>query len=94
MVPPVLLAVPHTSFSTQQCFNVPTGDVSLYLGISDAFGYNGDPGYYSDNVGTFTVNYNLNSTAASAPEPGSFALQGTALAGFSTWAVRRRRSSL
>lgn len=79
---------------TQQRFNIPTGAASLYLGISDAPDYNGSPGSYGDNCGSYTVNYNLtSSTASSTPEPGSFALLGSALAGLSTWAVRRRRSS-
>jgi hypothetical protein len=42
-----------------QIFNVPSGAVALYLGISDACGYNGRPGCYSDNSGTYTVTYAL-----------------------------------
>ena len=34
---------------TTQTFNVPTGATTLYLGISDACGYNGSPSCYGDN---------------------------------------------
>jgi len=42
-----------------QLFNIPTGATELFLGISDACGYNGGPSCYSDYVGTFDVTSDL-----------------------------------
>jgi hypothetical protein len=39
----------------RQQFHVPAGAGALYLGISDAGGYNGPPSWYQDNQGTFQV---------------------------------------
>ena len=38
-----------------QQFTVPAGARRLWLGISDACNYNGAPGCYTDNSGTYTV---------------------------------------
>ena len=38
-----------------QIFHAPAGAAYLYLGISDAGGYNGQPGAYGDNAGIFQV---------------------------------------
>ncbi len=43
--------------ATQQ-FQVPPGATQLYLGISDAGGFNGSPGGYGDNSGSFAVTVN------------------------------------
>ena len=40
---------------TRQTFTVPEDAALLYLGISDAAGFNGPPGAYADNEGDFTV---------------------------------------
>lgn len=40
---------------TRQIFNAPAGAGYLYLGLSDAGGYNGAPGAYQDNAGIFQV---------------------------------------
>ncbi len=66
---------------SQQIFNVPAGAADLYLGISDAGGYNGSPGSYGDNSGTYSVTYLQNGGAVSStPEPASLALFGSGLA--------------
>ncbi len=60
---------------SQQVFNVPVGAVSLYLGISDAPGYNGSPGAYGDNSGTYTAIYTVHSAVVTGtPEPASLLL--------------------
>lgn len=59
-----------------QIFQTPTGAAFLYLGISDAGGYNGAPGAYGDNFGSFSVNYSLNGSVSPTPEPQSFVLLG------------------
>ena len=51
---------------TLQTFIVPAGATQLWLGISDAPGYVGAPGAYGDNLGTYTVNFNVNATGAAA----------------------------
>ena len=45
---------------TQQTFNIPTGAGQLWLGISDAGFYNGAPGAYGDNSGSYTVDFTVN----------------------------------
>ena len=51
---------------TQQTFNIPTGAGQLWLGISDAGFYNGPPGAYGDNLGTYTVGLSVNAPGSSA----------------------------
>jgi len=58
---------------TQQTFNIPTGAGQLWLGISDAGGYNGAPGAYGDNLGSYTVGLTLN-----APGSGGVTVTETA----------------
>jgi hypothetical protein len=53
------------SGGTQQ-FNVPAGATRLFLGLVDAPNYQGDPGGYGDNVGSFSATF-------SVPEPSSYA---------------------
>ena len=61
-----------------QTFYVPTGATALYLGLTDACGYNGTPSCYSDNSGSFTVTAtgvgNTPPPVAAVPEPGTWAL--------------------
>jgi hypothetical protein len=47
---------------TIQQFNVPTGATRLVLGLVDAPNYNGDPGGYGDNTGSFSATFSI-------PEP-------------------------
>jgi hypothetical protein len=42
-----------------QRFIVPAGATRLYLGISDAPGFDGAPGAYNDNSGNFTVSFQV-----------------------------------
>ena len=61
---------------TQQKFNIPSGAGQLWLGISDAPGYNGAPGAYGDNLGSYTVGFTVN-----APGSGLVTVTETAPAG-------------
>jgi hypothetical protein len=74
---------------TVQDFFVPTGATELYLGVSDACGYNGGPSCYGDNLGTFTAAYSVTNNSSGVPEPGSLFLLGT---GVLTLAAMRRRT--
>ncbi|HEX4155097.1 MAG TPA: PEP-CTERM sorting domain-containing protein [Acidobacteriaceae bacterium] len=70
-----------------QTFYVPTGATELYLGLSDANGYNGTPGSYGDNHGTYGVSYDDITAVVpppppgDTPEPSSLALLGTGILG-------------
>jgi hypothetical protein len=44
-----------TGTGSVQKFYVPTGATRLYLGVYDAYGWTGLPGYYDDNGGQFDV---------------------------------------
>jgi len=71
-----------------QDFIAPAGSAYLYLGISDACGYNGSPSCYNDNLGNFSATYNI-APATSVPEPATLSLLSLGLAGIGF--MRRRR---
>lgn len=77
---------------TPQQFHIPAGATELYLGISDASGYNGPPSAYGDNSGSYSVQYKFPGvTAPSAvPEPASF---GLLVCGLSLGVLRLRRKA-
>lgn len=77
-----------TSASVFQTFTAPTGATRLFLGIPDGFGFDGAPGAYDDNDGSYQVRIGVNEIPT-IPEPSSLALAlGAAVAGV---LVRRRR---
>jgi hypothetical protein len=53
-----------TGIGPEQLFMIPAGATRLYLGITDASGFNGSPGGYGDNKGAFTA-----SVVAYVPDP-------------------------
>lgn len=66
---------------------VPSTATLLYLGIPDAFSFNGTPGYYGDNTGSFSVTVSARSIEVA--EPISISVFGVGLAGLGL--VKRRR---
>ena len=79
-----------TSGGVQQQFLVPDLATSLYFGIADGGSFFGNPGFYNDNVGTYTARYSV--TAGSVvPEPSTWVLLGTGL--LAVGGVARRRAT-
>jgi hypothetical protein len=80
------------SGSVQQ-FIVPTGATVLYLGISDAPGYQGDPGAYGDNGGAFTTSFDV--TSSGVPDQSSaLALLTLACVSLIFFAPRLKRTAV
>ena len=68
----------------QQQFIIPAPATRLFLGISDAPSYNGSPGGFDDNGGSFNANFAL------IPEPSVIALQIVGGVAFLLHRLRRR----
>lgn len=65
-------------------FVAPTDATRLFLGVPDAFSFNGVPGAYDDNDGSYTVRVGINqvpTTTAPVPLPASVLLLLAALGG-------------
>tara|TARA_B110000037_G_C17021127_1_gene465351 strand:- start:84 stop:857 length:774 start_codon:yes stop_codon:yes gene_type:complete len=77
-----------TSGGVFQEFIAPTGATRLFLGIPDGWGFDGAPGYYDDNDGSYRVRVGVNEIP-SVPDSGStIALLGF---GFLAMIVARSR---
>ncbi len=73
-----------------QNFVVPNGATELVLGLVDALNYNGAPGAYGDNSGSFAATFNVVAGSSTAtPEPASLGIIAVGLAGLA--AVCRRK---
>ena len=70
-----------------QTFIAPVGATRLALGIPDGFGFNGGPGAYDDNDGSYSIRLGINEIP-SVPEPSSI---GMMVAGLGLFAFMRRR---
>ncbi len=71
-----------------QTFIAPAGATRLVLGIPDGFGFNGPPGAYDDNDGSYRIRLGINEIPTKVPEPGNLALLLIGLA--SMWLGRKR----
>jgi hypothetical protein len=76
---------------TTQSFIVPSGAGELFLGISDACGYNGSPSCYDDNSGSFSVTADISSSVSTTPLPAALPMFAGGL-GMVGLLVRRRKS--
>jgi len=65
-----------TTGGTFQEFIAPTGTTRVFLGITDGFNFNGPPGAFDDNDGSYAVRIGINEVPTVAPEPTSLALLG------------------
>jgi hypothetical protein len=69
-----------TSASVFQSFIAPAGATRLFLGITDAFSFNGEPGAFDDNDGSYTIRLGINQPPTDpVPEPGVWVLLGAAM---------------
>jgi hypothetical protein len=78
-----------TGVGSTQAFGVPDAATRLFLGVADAFGFNGDPGFYNDNSGSVDVRYDIVASGV-VPEPSSLALAAGGLLALAGWGARRR----
>lgn len=79
-----------TSTAVQQQFFVPDGATMLYFGIADGGAFNGSPGFYADNVGSYTAIYNVAGNISTVPEPSTVALLAAGLVAVGYVRTRRR----
>jgi hypothetical protein len=78
---------------TIQDFVAPTGAGTLYLGISDACNFNGAPGCFNDNSGSFSVAITDTAGVTSAvPEPSTWAMMILGFCGVGFMAYRRKNN--
>lgn len=71
-----------------QTFIAPLGATRLALGIPDGFGFNGGPGAYDDNDGSYSIRLGINEIPTPVPEPATLSMM---LAGLGLFAFVRRR---
>ncbi|HUQ94464.1 MAG TPA: choice-of-anchor C family protein [Bryobacteraceae bacterium] len=56
----------RSTSGAQQQFHVPPTATRVFFGFADGFGFNGEPGYYEDNIGGLTLTMNMGTGAPCA----------------------------
>lgn len=80
----------NTIAGAVQSFIAPTGATELILGIADAGAFTGNPAFYGDNDGSYSVTYQINGDPMTpVPLPAGLPLL---LAGLGGFALMRRKS--
>lgn len=76
-----------------QQFIAPTGATRLALGVPDAFGFNGAPGAYDDNDGSYRIRVGVDEIPTVVPVPGALPLFLSGLVGLGLITRRRRKAA-
>jgi hypothetical protein len=79
------------SLDAFQSFIAPTGATRLFFGIPDGFAFNGPPGYYDDNDGSYRIRVGVNETPAPVPLPAAGLLLVAGIGALG--ALRRKRAA-
>lgn len=79
----------RTSAALIQQFFAPDAATRLYFGVADAGGFVGDPGFYFDNVGSYSVTYAV-TALSTIPEPATVVLFGSGAVVLALLRLRRR----
>lgn len=84
-----------TSTNEFQTFVAPTGATRFFVGITDAFGFNGAPGAFDDNDGNYRIRIGINEIPdpGQIPEPITVLLFGIGLAGLAYWRREQQLSN-
>lgn len=80
------------SLNQFQEFVAPAGATRLFVGIPDGFNFNGPPGAYEDNDGSYRIRIGVNERPDVIPEPGTMSLMAAAF-GPALVLLRRRKTA-
>jgi len=80
--------------NVRQQFIAPIGATRVFIGITDAFGFNGAPGAFDDNDGAYQLRFSINedprNPVTGVPAPGAVGLIGLGLLGLGFYRRKAR----